>query len=623
MAAMLLIGTNAWAENEFQTGSFSSESLQEAIDNAADGAVVKVIAFDDPITYHVRLNANKHIVLDLNGKELQFNCTDVNDNVAIAVIKGILEITGGGNIKNISAKTYDLIRVYGTLTDIDAKTETPYAQVIVKSGVTLYNSTKNVLSIDVMRPDQASLIGLTATQYTNQIGYTCVVNNHAKKYGLAKGARIDVYGALEAGKYGIKVNGMVRDPQEFNENREFSPYIYIDHNATVATNSTAKEAVAIYSSGYARWRVEGTCQGSTGLYAKSGNIELVDATIQSMNGEASKPALGKGAGVEAGGSAIVVESNPTFSGGIQITVAGNTQVIATAGYAIEETVDTDDDTKVENITVVSGTIQGGEAGAIIVTQKTVQDPDADVVIVGGTITSENNSDPLQIEGSSASEQAVINTLIPGGYDGQKPSSQPQGGGTHKIDIKTGYYATLNAAGLATFSAEERTLIPTGLKAYAAGELNGEELTLEKVTGAYIPANTGVILFADGQAHEGFTLAINTEGTESAAFPSTNNLYPSTTFATRPAGIAYILHDDLLYEYVGTVFPANKAYLQFNGSGAPQRIRMVFHETEEEQQTEAISNVEAASVKAVKFVENGEILIRRGENVYNLQGQIVK
>jgi len=54
-----------------------------------------------------------------------------------------------------------------------------------------------------------------------------------------------------------------------------------------------------------------------------------------------------------------------------------------------------------------------------------------------------------------------------------------------------------------------------------------------------------------------------------------------------------------------------------GSSAP-RPRIVAHKD----QATGVENV-AAEGKAVKFIENGQILIKRGEVVYNLQGQIVK
>ena len=39
-------------------------------------------------------------------------------------------------------------------------------------------------------------------------------------------------------------------------------------------------------------------------------------------------------------------------------------------------------------------------------------------------------------------------------------------------------------------------------------------------------------------------------------------------------------------------------------------------------TTAVDNVEAETVKAEKFVEDGQVYIRRGNEVYNLQGQKV-
>ena len=84
---------------------------------------------------------------------------------------------------------------------------------------------------------------------------------------------------------------------------------------------------------------------------------------------------------------------------------------------------------------------------------------------------------------------------------------------------------------------------------------------------------------------------------------------------------YVLKGNAFLEYVGTnALAANKAYIQLPAAGpnnAPARIRMVINGTT------AVENVEAEAVKAEKFIENGQVFIRRGNEVYNLQGQIVK
>ena len=176
----------------------------------------------------------------------------------------------------------------------------------------------------------------------------------------------------------------------------------------------------------------------------------------------------------------------------------------------------------------------------------------------------------------------------------------------------GYNVTLNGSGLATFSAVEVTAIPAGLRAFYAGEVENDVLQLDEIF-SNIPAETGVILY--GEANTNHILSI------SSATPSPvggNTLQPYTEWANRStAKDYYILHGSELWHYTGSEFPDNKAYLMFSGSNAPQRIRMVFNGAQ------GVENVEVEAVKAEKFYENGQLFIRRGNEVYNVQGQLVK
>ena len=173
-----------------------------------------------------------------------------------------------------------------------------------------------------------------------------------------------------------------------------------------------------------------------------------------------------------------------------------------------------------------------------------------------------------------------------------------------------YDVTLNANGLATFSATDAVSIPSGLKAYTATGLTGDVLNLSEITAAQVPANTGVILY--GAANGAYELPI----IATAAAITETNLLKAATVWPAAAGTVYILHGNELWEYTGSDMKANKAYLQLP-AGAPKRIRLAFD------QATAIDNVEVEAVKAEKFVENGQIFIRRGNEVFNLQGQIVK
>ena len=172
-----------------------------------------------------------------------------------------------------------------------------------------------------------------------------------------------------------------------------------------------------------------------------------------------------------------------------------------------------------------------------------------------------------------------------------------------------YSLTTNEYGWASYSNEVEDVVatvPTGLKIYK-GAISGDVLNLNEVD--YVPVNQGVIVY--GMPNTTYYFGA---GSGSSSFAD-NDLKPSSAWASH-AGTIYCLKGNALFEYTGSDMPANKAYLQVGGSSAPKRISL---QVNAEQGVENVN----ASVKAEKFVENGQILIKRGENVFNLQGQIVK
>lgn len=181
--------------------------------------------------------------------------------------------------------------------------------------------------------------------------------------------------------------------------------------------------------------------------------------------------------------------------------------------------------------------------------------------------------------------------------------------------------TTNAYGFCSFASTQSVEFLGGLKAYK-GIFNAGtfEITLVEI-GAKVPAGEGVILWNSNETAETFYYNVGVDA--SAADMSGNNFVGAV--AAKPvseivAAAIYCLHGNELMKYVGTEdIPAGKAYLPVTVSGpnpAPKHISMRFNNTT------AVDNVEAGA-KAVKFVEDGQILIRRGNEVYNLQGQIVK
>jgi len=170
--------------------------------------------------------------------------------------------------------------------------------------------------------------------------------------------------------------------------------------------------------------------------------------------------------------------------------------------------------------------------------------------------------------------------------------------------------TTNAYGWASFSYDANLVatVPAGLNIYK-GALAGDVLNLDEMD--YVAADEGVIVF--GAPNTKYYFAA---GSGSSSFAG-NALKPSSLWSYDPNDVIYCLRGDALYHYTGADMPANKAYLNL-GSGAPAPKRISFHFEE----TQAIENVEFAA-PAEKFIENGEVLIRRGEAVYNLQGQMVR
>ena len=236
--------------------------------------------------------------------------------------------------------------------------------------------------------------------YTNDKKY----NESTKKYtysdprGVANGVRIDVHGNLKGSLYAMQSNGQLAGPDEAykangsyyntykntfysnkiengevadisDNDKNYAPYIYIHPEAMLTNDATVSDAllksaqVALYTSGYARWYVEGECSGTTGLYMKSGDVTLKNATISSSFEGTATNNSGQKIGVSGQGNAVVVESNDHYSGHISLNIEGDTKVETPAegGTALLETIAAGSNTEVEHININGGTLTGENA----------------------------------------------------------------------------------------------------------------------------------------------------------------------------------------------------------------------------------------------------------------------
>lgn len=199
--------------------------------------------------------------------------------------------------------------------------------------------------------------------------------------------------------------------------------------------------------------------------------------------------------------------------------------------------------------------------------------------------------------------------------------------TQTTPVKGGDEAT---GGWATFASPVKVAVPSGLTAYKAtysNEGGDEQLVLDAVSGA-IPANEGVLLHGEADHVYAFS------PTNAAAGEYSGNALVGCPVRTDITSVAatndiFCLRYSELYSltgffiYSGQYIAAGKAYLPLpkaEPSSAPRRIRFVFRE---EQGTTGFDPTNAEAVPTTKFIENGQLYIRRGNAVYTIQGVRVK
>ena len=439
MAAALLISANTWAATRTAANADQFEAAWKAVN---DGDIIQLT---DNISISktfwlgtLEMNGTaKSITLDLNGHKIT---SDGTHQKLFFISHGELIVTGTGEIIQegaSSSSNFEIFRVSGSTYKgdaYDAKTaSTFYSHLVIDKDVKL-TAKANAVVIDQMTwPLTSTSVradGVTGSLPTSlpTALKTCVYshNGGTNNYGLANGARIDVYGTIRAHKYAIKANGNLGSPTmaaaanissfwadpnktiaytKEETDTKYAPFIYIHNTADLRTlDVNATYSIAAYSGGYARWMVEGTCIGSTGVYVKSGEIVLNNATVGSNYEGTYEPAGEEGkdrkSGVDAGGSGIVMESATAYAGDIDVTIGGDTHVSATSGYAIDEAVNAkNDSTKVDALTITGGTFESGAQGTMHVTETTVEanaDPTQETIItiIGGQTTGSTTPDSI-------------------------------------------------------------------------------------------------------------------------------------------------------------------------------------------------------------------------------------
>ena len=387
--------------------------IEEAFANVADGDVITLL---EDVTSYASLwlgtaekdGAFKSVTLDLNGHTL-YSATNVTRTITLT--HGALYITGQGEIKhmrsNASGKSSEIIYIVGSpdrnaINPRNAAVGDLFVYLLVDEGVTLSADGNFVNGITVIENGSSSNT-LSQLNY-----YTDIYSAASPAFSVANGVRVDVKGTVDVTKYAGKVNGNIRHPNEMIVeypgvtdaqigDTANSTFFHIFPTAVMHT-SDVEEATAVYCSGYARWLIEGLCQGATGVYVKSGVVDLTDAIIESTWTGDANITTGLGSGVKAGGNAVVIESNDHYTGQQALVIGGDTKISteANGGAAVVDIVDDTHDSKVESIVINGGSFTGDNA--IVISSETASEQVTTVngVTVVGEITVGGSSDPADV-----------------------------------------------------------------------------------------------------------------------------------------------------------------------------------------------------------------------------------
>ena len=624
MAAALLISTNAKAGDPIEVSNASQ--FLTAWETAGD--VTITLTDDIELTKTLWLgttnedDAARKVVINLNGNELTLTQGFLLTHGTLEINGKNGEVHGNGGSKVIgNSCANELFFVTGARNP----EKLSFTNLKIGEGVWVdYDTYKAAISVDRVNNSgraYSSLEYAKCSPAKSQLSYN---TNIYTKTGSAFGVNVEVAGKITATRYAVKTNGDLGWDGNANT-KESTPFIHICSSAYAYVPAEAvgqeKKPLALYASGYARWKIEGTVEGNVGVAVKSGDVDIEGATISSNNNTTYTPANESNSGSKAEGCAVVISSEAAYTGEIEVSISEGATLTAGKGYALDESVATPSNgSKVDGITIDGGTFNAGtgSAGAITISETTTNEaisPSDPTVIV---VTQAEVTGSVTIAGSSTSDPNPTHTLndftTTSAYFDPTKDSDPSNDSDPIVVVPL--TVTPNAAGYTTYSAPIDLYLPaSGLTAYV-GAVSGEELELVPVN--YIKKNEGVILA--GTAGTNYTLTTNNVNsiTPVATWP-TSQLQPASAWASHGENI-YVLVVDELWKYTGTEMKANKAYLDLGDTpgpkGAPKRITLKAEETQ------AVENVET-TIESVKFMENGQIFIRRGENIYNVQGQIVK
>lgn len=282
-------------------------SLVDAFKKAVTGDTIKLTKDVTHDGSYIMVDEGRTLTFDLNG----FNLTTVEkkENRSITVSNGNLTVTGKGTI---TMPGHNALAVWGSK-DKDAK---DYSVLTVEKDVTL----------------------------VGKYG-VAIFENQTKINKDAYGVKVTFAGKAKATDTGITVQGNIK-----NEN---GPVIAIKDGAEIVGDE-----IGLYSAGNSTWTIgNAKVSGKSALGIKSGTLTINGGTFLA-NGESKDPKE-YGNGINSNGSTILIESNSSYYGKINLTINGGT-FISTNRFAFEEYITSSGVLNVDSLKINGGTFTSSE-----------------------------------------------------------------------------------------------------------------------------------------------------------------------------------------------------------------------------------------------------------------------
>lgn len=166
----------------------------------------------------------------------------------------------------------------------------------------------------------------------------------------------------------------------------------------------------------------------------------------------------------------------------------------------------------------------------------------------------------------------------------------------------------------------------GVKAYIATGFNGAKTAIVLKEISVAPANTPIIVWTETKgATVNVPVTANNPSSADVTTLASSNLVAgdgSTAWDGTAGYTYYYLASDLFHKATSGTLQSGKAYLKVLTSEVPATAPSLFFVFDEENNATDIQSIESAD-KAIKFFEDGKLLIMRDGVVYDALGRIIR